>query len=115
MRTPDRPDETLAATVSDALAGIAEPGRQVLYLRFYEDCSLAEIAHRLDISLSAAKMRLYRGLEQLRDWYRRERDTALKPGKSRANCQAARSLGATVGQNTSDAGSVSLIHHGLPR
>jgi len=69
MRTTTRPDEGLAATVPKALASLPEPGRQVLYLRFYEERSLAEIADMLDISLSAAKMRLYRGLEQLRVCY----------------------------------------------
>jgi len=69
MRTTSRPYEGLAATVPRALASVPEPGRQVLYLRFYEERSLAEIADILDISLSAAKMRLYRGLEQLRVCY----------------------------------------------
>jgi RNA polymerase sigma-70 factor (ECF subfamily) len=41
----------------------------VLRLRFFEDRSLEEIAAVLTISLSAAKMRLYRALEQFSRHY----------------------------------------------
>ena len=71
-RSASSPDPALAGSVRKALAAVGEPGRQVLYLRFYQERSLAEIAEVLEISLSAAKMRLYRGLEQLRVCYRRE-------------------------------------------
>ncbi|MGB5260708.1 MAG: RNA polymerase sigma factor [Gammaproteobacteria bacterium] len=54
------------ATVMDQLGGNA---REVLILRFFRDLSLEEIASALSISLSAAKMRLYRGLEQFKAGY----------------------------------------------
>jgi DNA-directed RNA polymerase specialized sigma24 family protein len=38
-------------------------------LRFFQQCSLEEIAATLAISLSAAKMRLYSYLEQFRAEY----------------------------------------------
>ncbi len=73
-RSAQRHDPALAASMRKALSGVAEPGRQVLYLRFYQERPLVEIADVLGISLSAAKMRLYRGLEQLRVCYRGELD-----------------------------------------
>ena len=74
VRAAGKPDEALAVSVRRALSGVAEPGRQVLYLRFYQERSLVEIADVLEISLSAAKMRLYRGLQQLSVCYQRQRD-----------------------------------------
>ncbi len=72
-----RHDEALVATLPKALAVLPEAARQVIYLRFYKEYSLAEIADVLGITLSAVKMRLYRGLEQLRVWYCRELDAVL--------------------------------------
>ncbi|MDH3527067.1 MAG: RNA polymerase sigma factor [Gammaproteobacteria bacterium] len=50
--------------VAIALAQVSPLARQVLRLRFFEDRTLEEIAAVLAISLSAAKMRLYRALDQ---------------------------------------------------
>ena len=77
VRSAVRTDEALAAAMPKALRGLPEPGRQVVYMRFYQERSLAEIADVLGISLSAVKMRLYRGLDQLREWYCREFDTVF--------------------------------------
>jgi len=41
--------------------------REAVVLRFYQDLSFEETAAVLGISLSAAKMRVYRGLEKLRE------------------------------------------------
>ncbi|UZP65838.1 RNA polymerase sigma factor [Desulfovibrio mangrovi] len=41
--------------------------REALILRYREELELAEVARALDIGLSAAKMRIKRGLELLRD------------------------------------------------
>ena len=40
--------------------------REAVVLRFYEDLSFEETAAVLGISESAAKMRVYRGLERLK-------------------------------------------------
>jgi RNA polymerase sigma-70 factor (ECF subfamily) len=40
--------------------------REAVVLRFYQDLSFEEIATISDASLSAVKMRVYRGLEQLK-------------------------------------------------
>ena len=51
--------------MSDALAQLPERSRDVLTLRFYKELSLEDVASTLGIGISAAKMRLYRALEQL--------------------------------------------------
>ena len=56
-------------TVSVILDSVSPQAREVLQLRFSEDRSLDDIAGSLDISLSAAKMRLYRALDQFRARY----------------------------------------------
>ena len=55
--------------VATALQNVSDKAREVLELRFFQDCSLEEIATTLAISLSAAKMRLYRSLDQFRNAY----------------------------------------------
>lgn len=53
--------------VSEVLTKLPDLARQVLVLRFFEDLSLAQIAESLRVTLSAAKARLYRALEQFRE------------------------------------------------
>lgn len=52
--------------IARALAGIAPAYREALLLRFQEDLSLQEIADIVQVPLSTAKSRLYRGLDALR-------------------------------------------------
>jgi RNA polymerase sigma-70 factor (ECF subfamily) len=40
--------------------------REALLLRFHEGLSMGEVAQALGISLSAAKMKIHRGLSKLR-------------------------------------------------
>jgi len=68
-RIPDEERYALNQAVATALQNISDKAREVLLLRFYQECSLEEIAATLAISLSAAKMRLYRSLEQFRVAY----------------------------------------------
>ncbi len=56
--------------------------REALLLRFYQDISFADIADILGISLSAAKMRVRRGLENLGRLARKQRRK-----RSPASCQ----------------------------
>ena len=44
--------------------------REALILRYHDECSMRDIAEALSLSLSAAKMRLHRGLEMLRENYK---------------------------------------------
>ena len=55
--------------VSRAMENVSEGAREVLVLRFFHEYSLEEISAALAISLSAAKMRLYRSLDQFRAAY----------------------------------------------
>ena len=55
--------------VAVALEQVTPPAREILQLRFFEDRSLEDIAQTLSISLSAAKMRLYRALDQFKAHY----------------------------------------------
>ena len=66
---PDEERYALNQAVATALQNVSDKAREVLLLRFYQECSLEEIAATLAISLSAAKMRLYRSLEQFRVAY----------------------------------------------
>ena len=66
LRAPvdDLDDDALVRRVRDVLAGLPNPAREVLILRFYRELGLEEIATTLGIGLSAAKMRLYRAIRQ---------------------------------------------------
>lgn len=52
--------------LADALLGLKPRLREALVLRFVSDLSVEEVAEALGIGTSAAKMRLKRGLDQLR-------------------------------------------------
>jgi RNA polymerase sigma-70 factor (ECF subfamily) len=55
-----------AAWIRRALEALASTDRQVLELRYIEDYSFGEIAAKLDLGLSAVKMRHLRALKRLR-------------------------------------------------
>jgi RNA polymerase sigma-70 factor, ECF subfamily len=55
-----------AAGIRAAVAGLEEPYREVLVLRFFSDLSLAEIAAQTDRPLGTVKTHLHRGLQRLR-------------------------------------------------
>ena len=61
--SPER-ECALRDQVHCALRSLPAQTRQVLYLRFFEELSLEQIAGSLHISLAAAKMRLYRALDR---------------------------------------------------
>ncbi|MGE5840144.1 MAG: RNA polymerase sigma factor [Deltaproteobacteria bacterium] len=46
--------------------------REALLLRFHEGLSVSEVAHALGLSLSAAKMRIHRGLSKLRELLKKQ-------------------------------------------
>jgi RNA polymerase sigma-70 factor (ECF subfamily) len=65
------PDEALwhgerAAHVRRCIAALPPKHRQVIFLRFYVDDSLAEIAAALGCSVGTVKSRLFHALEKLR-------------------------------------------------
>jgi RNA polymerase sigma-70 factor, ECF subfamily len=53
--------------IEEVLASMPLEDREILALRFVASLSLQEIADSQAVSLSAAKMRLYRAIEQLRE------------------------------------------------
>jgi RNA polymerase sigma-70 factor, ECF subfamily len=52
--------------VDELLASLSMDDREILSLRFVAGLTLQEIADSYELTLSAAKMRLYRAIEQLR-------------------------------------------------
>lgn len=69
--SPEENQDTLIAgldflTLEKALGALPLTYREALVLRYHEELSMRNVAEALDISLSAAKMRVNRGLEMLR-------------------------------------------------
>lgn len=52
--------------VHEMIKQLPDPSKDIIYLRFFLDMSLQEASHFLGITLSAAKMRLYRALDTLK-------------------------------------------------
>lgn len=59
-------DNDLRMTLAGALAQLQPHDRAVLVMRFLDDLSVAEVAHRLDISDVAVRSRTSRALDRLR-------------------------------------------------
>ena len=57
---------TLRREIGEQLLGLEEPCRTALFLRFFRDLPLKEIAECTDVPLSTAHARVRRGLEQIR-------------------------------------------------
>lgn len=58
-----------AKKVGRLLEKLPEDYREALMLRFHEGLSMNELSDALGISVSGAKMRVSRGLAQLREWF----------------------------------------------
>ena len=54
-----------AERLFECVQQLPEPQREAMVLRYYQDLSFEMLAEILEISLSAAKMRVYRGLQRL--------------------------------------------------
>ncbi|UCM89728.1 RNA polymerase sigma factor [Streptomyces marincola] len=69
VRPPPHPqeDQALALAVSDALAELPLPQRQVLTLRFYVDLTVRDIALVLGVPEGTVKSRLHAAVSLLRD------------------------------------------------
>jgi RNA polymerase sigma-70 factor (ECF subfamily) len=59
-------DQIDAQQVLEALQTLPVDYREALLLRFHEGLSVSEVGYALGLSLSAAKMRIHRGLLKLR-------------------------------------------------
>jgi len=65
------------------IAGLGSDQQRVIRWRFYEDCSIAEIAIRLDRSLPATRQLLYRAIIALRCSVQTEEDGLNHDGSQR--------------------------------
>jgi RNA polymerase sigma-70 factor (ECF subfamily) len=59
--------ETLAASMREMVEALPEPYRQALVLTEYEGLTQAELARRLNISLSGAKSRVQRARQKIKE------------------------------------------------
>jgi RNA polymerase sigma factor (sigma-70 family) len=63
---PELDWDMLAPVLDEVMHELNDPDREVLLLRFFENCRLAEIGERLGLSEEAARKRVDRALEKLR-------------------------------------------------
>src|SRR5205823_2176320 len=57
--------------VDDALARLDEPERSAVAMRYFQGCSIEEVAAALEISAAAAQKRISRAIERLRESFAR--------------------------------------------
>jgi RNA polymerase sigma factor (sigma-70 family) len=59
--------ERLRPVIDDVMHALPERDREAILLRFFQSCPFAEVGRRLDLSEDAARMRVDRALDKLRD------------------------------------------------
>src|SRR5260370_15996146 len=64
-------ESELRCAIQEAVKQLSEKSRVVTLLFYYEDLSLEEIAHLLNLSLAAVKSRLFQGRKQLQEQLRK--------------------------------------------
>jgi RNA polymerase sigma-70 factor (ECF subfamily) len=74
-------DDVESQHIATLLATLTAKDQIVIQRRFFEDQSLEQLAKQLNISLSAAKMRLYRALERFKNVYLAEVQQMNSTGK----------------------------------
>jgi len=65
--TPDADWEKLRPTLDDAMHELKETDREAVLLRYFENRQFAEVGAKLGLNENAARMRVERALEKLRD------------------------------------------------
>lgn len=68
--TADIDHDSIVIQVQSTLKRLTDINRQILTLRFFDELSIAQIASTLELTQSAAKMRLYRAMDVFREKYR---------------------------------------------
>src|SRR5436190_5884966 len=69
LSSPDYAWQNLAPILDECLAQLAEPERNAVLLRFFQDKALEEVGGQLGISQEAARKRVTRALEKLRSFF----------------------------------------------
>src|SRR5450432_2370754 len=64
---PETDWEKLRPTLDDAMHGLKESDREAVLLRYFENRQFAEVGAKLGLNQNAARMRVERALEKLRD------------------------------------------------
>ena len=59
-------DAPHGGVLEEAVAGLSDPLREVILLRFFGDCSCAEVARRLGVPVGTVTKRLSRAYAELR-------------------------------------------------
>ena len=80
--------EQLSPLLDEAMAGLSEPDRAALVLRFFENKTASEIASALKVNEAAAQKRVARALDKLRTAFRKHEvssTTAIIAGAISAN------------------------------
>ena len=97
------------ASARHALDSLAPADRQILELRYLEDLSFTQIAAKLEVGLSAVKMRHLRALERMRGLLGKSRDgvkTVIEAAGAAGERAAAKADGASPnGSLRSESGS----------
>jgi RNA polymerase sigma factor (sigma-70 family) len=75
-------ERELQQAVRSAIDILTPKNQAVAFLFYYEDLSMQEIAHRLAISLSAVKNRLYKGRQQIQAHLKTLYADLVLPGRS---------------------------------
>jgi len=86
--SPPPDDSAIAALLDGALASLGQTDREAVLIRFFDGKSFAEVAAALGTSEEAAKKRVQRAVEKLRDCFRRQ-GVAVTPVAMVAALQAA--------------------------
>ena len=69
---PQTTSDEIDGPIAEAMSRLSEQDRKIVSLRHVSELSVPEIAEVLDLKLSAAKMRLSRAEQRLRDVYQQE-------------------------------------------
>ena len=77
-----RQKQRVTARVEEALNKLKQSDREIVVLKFMAGLTIQEIADVFEIGLSAAKMRLYRALEDFKEAYLRLGKDAPVPFRS---------------------------------
>src|SRR3954453_6942000 len=71
QESPEQNWKRMAPVLDEALAKLAEKDRQAVLLRYFENKSLAQVGGALEVNEDAARKRVGRAIEKLREFFAR--------------------------------------------